>query len=125
MIQHQPVTSHLYYPRPHIKGESLQTFLQTSFSLENAELISTKRRPILYFPRRNFLQYMANLGQLIYNLPVEEKRIIRCIEKIQYKVNACLAAILFSSTCIREGLLPTLLIRIIMIISKNHRPTLH
>ena len=53
---------------------------------------------------------MATLGHLIFDLPVEEKRIIRCIEKIQNKINACQAAILFSSTCIREGLLPIIII---------------
>ena len=57
---------------------------------------------------------MPSLGQVIYNLPVEEKRLVRRIEKLNNKINSCDAAILFNTTCLREGLLPIIIIIIII-----------
>ena len=43
---------------------------------------------------------MPSLGNLLVTLHVEEKRLIRKIEKLCYKKNACRAAILFNEIII-------------------------
>ena len=47
-----------------------------------------------------------NIGQLLINLSDSEKKVIRKIEKINYKINGAEVAKIFNETCIREGLLP-------------------
>ena len=47
-----------------------------------------------------------SLGNLIYQLNAEEKKIIRKIEKTLYKLNAVETALIFNATALREGLLP-------------------
>ena len=59
---------------------------------------------------------MPSLGQVIYNLPVAEKRLVRRIEKLNNKINSCDAAILFNTTCLREGLLPILLLLLLLLL---------
>ena len=49
---------------------------------------------------------MPSLGQLIYSLHDEEKKIIRKLEKVNYKKNSCRVAILFNEICLKEGLYP-------------------
>ena len=43
---------------------------------------------------------MPSLGQLIYSLHDEEKKIIRKLEKVNYKKNSCRVAILFNEIMI-------------------------
>ena len=45
-------------------------------------------------------------GNIIFNLPREEKTLIRKLEKAHIKLNHCLTAISFNKACIKEGLLP-------------------
>ena len=47
-----------------------------------------------------------NFGQLLFHLNSEEKKIVRKIEKVIYKINAADTAIIFNNTCLKEGLLP-------------------
>ena len=47
-----------------------------------------------------------NFGQLLFHLQPEEKKIVRKIEKVSYKINAADTAIVFNNTCLKEGLLP-------------------
>lgn len=49
---------------------------------------------------------MPSLGQLIYSLHDDEKKIIRKLEKVLYKKNSCRVAILFNEICLKEGLYP-------------------
>ena len=55
-------------------------------------------------------------GELIHHLPVEEKRIIRKIEKTNEKLNSCKTAVLFNKVCLNEGLKPIIIIIVVVII---------
>ena len=55
---------------------------------------------------RNVGQNTENFGNLLFPLPVQEKTLIRKLEKLTYKLNAAETAITFNTTCINEGLLP-------------------
>ena len=48
-----------------------------------------------------------NLAQLIYNLPIEDKRKIRTLEKLRKKEVNTRYSELFNKTCLNENLLPT------------------
>ena len=48
-----------------------------------------------------------NLAQLIYNLPVEDKKIIRILERLRKKEINTRCSELFNKTCLNEDLLPT------------------
>ena len=48
-----------------------------------------------------------NLAQLIYNLPIEDKRKIRTLEKLRKKEINTRYSELFNKTCLNENLLPT------------------
>ena len=49
---------------------------------------------------------IRNLGDLLFLLSVQEKALIKELEKQLYKVNAAETAVIFNKTCIQEGLLP-------------------
>ena len=49
----------------------------------------------------------VNIGRLLFSLPLQEKSLIRKLEKVYYKLNAAETAVTFNRTCINEGLLPS------------------
>ena len=48
----------------------------------------------------------TSFGNLIFNLPPEEKSLVRKLEKLYYKLNSAEAAATFNKICLQEGLLP-------------------
>ena len=49
----------------------------------------------------------VNIGNLLFSLPLQERSLIRKLEKVYYKLNAAETAVTFNRTCINEGLLPS------------------
>ena len=47
-----------------------------------------------------------NFGEIIFPLPLEEKVLVRKLEKLYYKLNAAETAATFNKICLQEGLLP-------------------
>ena len=47
-----------------------------------------------------------NIGNLLFQLPTNERNLVRKLEKQLYKLNAAETAVTFNTTCINEGLLP-------------------
>ena len=46
------------------------------------------------------------LGRIVHLLPQDERKTVRRLEKLAYKINAAETAAIFNETCIQEGLLP-------------------
>ena len=49
---------------------------------------------------------MPNIGNLIFNLPTQSKKLVRNIEKCNKKIVNNLYAKAFNETCINENILP-------------------
>ena len=47
-----------------------------------------------------------NFAELIFNIPMNERKIIRKIEKIEKKIIDNKYALVFNQTCIKENILP-------------------
>ena len=45
-------------------------------------------------------------GNILRTLDENTRALVRCIEKISYKVNNAVSAVDFNKTCIQHGLLP-------------------
>jgi hypothetical protein len=63
-----------------------------------------------------------NIGNIIYDLSLENKKIVRQIEKKNKKINNIKSSLVFNRTCIKEKLLPTytnIYIYIYIYISEN------
>ena len=52
----------------------------------------------------------------MYLLSEETKKVIRKVDKISYKKNSCELAVIFNETCIKEGILPIIIIIMIIIV---------
>ena len=46
------------------------------------------------------------LGRIVHLLPQDERKTVRRLEKLAYKINAAETAAISNETCIQEGLLP-------------------
>ena len=53
-----------------------------------------------------FAMSMDSLGSLIYQLPVEQRKSVREVEKLSGKLTKLKCSILFNSTCLKEEILP-------------------
>ena len=53
-----------------------------------------------------FNMSMDSLGSLIYQLPVEQRKSVRELEKVSGKLTKLKCSLLFNSTCLREDILP-------------------
>ena len=54
-----------------------------------------------------FTMSVVSLGSLLYNLPVEQRKSVRELEKVSTKVIKSKCSLLFNSTCLKEDILPS------------------
>ena len=48
----------------------------------------------------------VSIGDLVFNLEADQKRIVRSIERAQKQHISCKYAVIFNTKCVQEGLLP-------------------
>ena len=53
-----------------------------------------------------FAMSMDSLGSLVYQLPVEQRKSVREVEKLSGKLTKLKCSLLFNSTCLKEEILP-------------------